>query len=138
MSGLGWGSGSTPKISARMTRAYDMHVRSVPASGSHPEGPDTVRGVAEAEAALVLNSVKVNNRAALVSAFPDRLVIVDGNGTRNIPIRELARITHKAGIRTGRLGIVTVDGEELIIRGLRSRDTPTAYQVLVQLAQDAQ
>ncbi len=92
----------------------------------------------EAEAALILNSVKVNNRAALVSAFPDRLVIVDRGGTRNIPIRDLARITHKAGIRTGRLGIVTVDGEELIIRGLRSRDTPTAYQVLVQLAQAAQ
>jgi ABC-type hemin transport system substrate-binding protein len=92
----------------------------------------------EAEAALVLNSVKVNNRAALVSAFPDRLVIVTSDGTRNIPIEDLARITHKAGIRTGRLGIVTVDGEELIIRGLRSKDTPTAYQVLVQLAQAAQ
>jgi ABC-type hemin transport system substrate-binding protein len=92
----------------------------------------------DAEAALVLNSVKVNNRAALVSAFPDRLVIVNRDGTRTIPIRDLARITHKAGIRTGRLGIVTVDGEELIIRGLRSRDTPTAYQVLVQLAQAAQ
>ncbi len=92
----------------------------------------------EAEAALVLNSVKVNNRAALVSAFPDRLVIVTSGGTRNIPIRDLARITHKAGIRTGRLGIVTADGEELIVRGLRSKDTPTAYQVLVQLAQAAQ
>jgi ABC-type hemin transport system substrate-binding protein len=92
----------------------------------------------EEEAALVLRSVKVNNRAALVSAFPDRLVIVDGNGTRNIPIRELARITHKAGLRAGRLGIVTVDGEELIIRGLRASDTPTAYQVLVQLASAAQ
>jgi ABC-type hemin transport system substrate-binding protein len=92
----------------------------------------------EAEAALVLSSVKVNNRAALVSAFPDQLVIVTSDGTRTIPIRDLARITHKAGIRTGRLGIVTVDGEELIIRGLRSRDTPTAYQVLVRLAQAAQ
>ena len=92
----------------------------------------------EAEAALVLNSVKVNNRAALVSAFPDRLVIVTRDGTRSIPIHDLARITHKAGIRAGRLGIVTVEGEELIIRGLRARDTPTAYQVLVRLAQAAQ
>ena len=90
------------------------------------------------EAALVLSSVKVNRRSALVSAFPDRLVIVDSTGTRNIPIRDLARITHKAGVRTGRLGIVTVDGEELVIRGLRARDTPTAYQVLVQLASAAQ
>ncbi|MGZ4688120.1 MAG: hypothetical protein ACXVKA_01705 [Acidimicrobiia bacterium] len=88
-------------------------------------------------AALILRSVKVNNRTALVSAFTDRLVIVDRNGTRAIPIADLARITHKAGLRSGRLGIVTVDGEQLVIRGLRSRDTPTAYQVLVRLAQDA-
>lgn len=89
------------------------------------------------EAALVLNSVKVNNRSALVSAFPDRLVIVDSNGTRAIPIGELARITHKAGVRSGKLGIVTMDGEELEIRGLRARDTPTAYQILVRLASAA-
>lgn len=89
------------------------------------------------EAALVLNSVKVNNRSALVSAFPDRLVIVDGGGTRAIPIGDLARITHKAGIRSGKLGIVTADGEELVIRGLRARDTPTAYQILVRLASAA-
>jgi hypothetical protein len=90
------------------------------------------------EAALILNSVKVNGRTALVSAFTDRLVIVDRNGTRVIPIAELARITHKAGVRSGKLGIVTVDGEVLAIRGLRSRDTPTAYQVLVRLALAAQ
>lgn len=113
-----------------------MDVRSVPRPGV-TRGGRYGAGVAE-EAALVLNSVKVNNRAALVSAFSDRLVIVDRDGTRNIPIRELARITHKAGIRSGRLGIVTVDGEELIIRGLRSSDTPTAYQVLVRLASAAQ
>jgi hypothetical protein len=89
------------------------------------------------EAALVLNSVKVNNRIALFSAFPDRLVIVDSSGTRNIPIGDVARITHKAGIRTGRLGIVTLDGRELVIKGLRARDTPTAYQILVRLASAA-
>ena len=90
------------------------------------------------EASLVLNSVKVNHRSALVSAFPDRLVIVDSSGTRAIPIGALARITHKAGIRSGKLGIVTVDGEQLEIRGLRARDTPTAYQILVRLASAAQ
>ncbi len=52
-------------------------------------------------------------------------------------MRDVARITHKAGLRTGRLGIMTVDGEELVIRGLRSRDTPTAYQILVRLASAA-
>lgn len=90
------------------------------------------------EAALILKSVKVNGRAALVSAFTDRLVIVDRNGTRVIPTAELARITHKAGVRTGRLGIVTVDGEEIAIRGLRAGETPTAYQILVRLALAAQ
>jgi hypothetical protein len=106
-------------------------------SGLSRPAPGTVPGVEE-EAALVLSSVKVNNRTALVSAFSDRLVIVNRDGTRKIPIRDLARITHKAGVRQGRLGIVTVDGEELVIRGLRAKDTPTAYQVLVQLAQAAQ
>jgi hypothetical protein len=90
------------------------------------------------EAALVLNSVKVNNRSALVSAFADRLVIVESSGTRVIPISELARITHKNGVRSGKLGIVTAAGEELVIRGLRARDTPTAYQILVRLALAAQ
>ncbi len=90
--------------------------------------------MADGEAVLILNSVKVNGRAALVSAFPDRLVIVDRDGTQTIPIRDLARITHKAGLRAGRLGILTTDGREFAIRGLRSRDTPTAFQLLVQLA----
>jgi hypothetical protein len=90
------------------------------------------------EAALILSSVKVNGRAALVSAFTNRLVIVDGSGTRVIPIGDLARITHKSGLRCGRIGNVTGDAEELVIRGLRARDTPTAYQVLVRLALAAQ
>jgi hypothetical protein len=94
--------------------------------------------VGDEAAALILNSVKVDRRAALVSAFTDRLVIVDRDGTRTIPFREVARITHKAGIRAGRLGVTTVDGEHLEIRGLRSRDTPTAFQLLVRLASDAQ
>ena len=85
--------------------------------------------MADEDAVLILNSVKVNGRAALVSAFPDRLVIVDRDGTHTIPISDLARITHKNGVRSGRLGVVTVDG-----RGLRSRDTPTAFQLLVRLA----
>ncbi len=90
------------------------------------------------EAALILNSVKVNGRAALVSAFTNRLVIVDSRGTRVIPIGDLARITHKSGVRAGRIGIVTVEGEELAIRGLRAGDTPSAYQILVRLALAAQ
>jgi len=90
------------------------------------------------EAALILNSVKVNGRAALVSAFTNRLVIVDRNGTRVIPMGDLARITHKSGLRSGQLGITIVDGEELVVKGLRARDTPTAYQVLVRLALAAQ
>lgn len=90
------------------------------------------------DAALVLQSVKVNGRTALVSAFTDRLMIVTGDGTRTIPIGDLARVTHKMGVRSGRIGIVTVDGEELLIRGLRTRDTPTAYQVIVRLASAAQ
>ena len=90
------------------------------------------------EAALVLNSVKVNGRAALVSAFPDRLVVVTSDGTRAIPIGDLARIAHKAGVRTGKLILTTVDNEQLVVSGLRSRDTPTAYQIIVSLATDAQ
>ncbi len=89
------------------------------------------------EAALVLQTVKVNNRPALVSAFPDRLVVVESTGTRAIPIGDLARIAHKGGLRTGRIMITTVDGEQLVIRGLRARDTPAAYQVLVRLASAA-
>jgi hypothetical protein len=95
-----------------------------------------VPGVEDA-AALILNSVKVNGRPALFSAFTNRLVIVDRTGTRVIPIGDLARITHKAGLRTGRLGIVTVDGDEIEVRGLRAGETPTAYQILVRLASAA-
>jgi hypothetical protein len=97
-----------------------------------------VPGVEEEVAALILSSVRVNGRAALVSAFPNRLVIVDPGGTRVIPMSNLARITHKAGLRTGRIGIVTVDGEEILVRGLRAGETPTAYQILVRLASAAQ
>ncbi len=112
------------------------HGRSVRRGGTAGRGAGYRLRMPE-EAALVLNSVKVNNRIALFSAFPDRLVIVDSGGTRHIPIGDLARITHKNGIRTGQLGIVTVDGEELVVKGLRARDTPTAYQILVQLASAA-
>lgn len=90
--------------------------------------------MADEDAVLILNSVKVNGRTALVSAFSDRLVIVDRDGTTTIPVGDLARITHKAGLRAGRLGVVTTDGREFSIRGLRSRDTPTAFQLLVRLA----
>ena len=90
--------------------------------------------MADEDAVLILNSVKVNGRAALVSAFPDRLVIVDRDGTHTIPIGDLARVTHRNGVRSGRLGIVTTEGREFSIRGLRSRDTPTAFQLLVRLA----
>jgi hypothetical protein len=90
------------------------------------------------EAALILNSVKVNGRAALFSAFPDRLVIVDREGTRVVRMGDVARITHKAGLRTGRIGIVTVDGDTTEVRGLRAGETPMAYQILVRLASAAQ
>ena len=86
----------------------------------------------------MLETVKVNGRAAQLFAFPDRLLLVDTDGPRTIPIRDLARIAHKAGLRTGRLVLRTADGEELLVRGLRSRDTATAYRILVQLASDAQ
>ena len=86
------------------------------------------------EATLVLKTVKVDGRAAQIFVFPDRLLVVDTTGSRTIPIRHLARIAHKAGLRTGRIMLTMVDGEELVIRGLKSRDTPTAYQILVSLA----
>lgn len=88
------------------------------------------------DATLVLHSVKVNGRAALVSAFADRLMVVDGEGTRRIPIRDVARIDHRTGIRTGRIRVTTVMGEMLEIRGIRARDTALAYQLLVKLASD--
>jgi hypothetical protein len=89
------------------------------------------------DAALVLQKIKVNGRAAVLSAFDDRLMLVTGDGTRTIPIGDLARIAHKAGVRTGRLMITLTDGELLVVRGLRSRDTPTAYTILVRLASAA-
>jgi hypothetical protein len=49
----------------------------------------------------------------------------------------LARIAHKAGLRTGRIMLTTTDGEEIVIRGLRSQDTRTAYRILVRLATEA-
>jgi hypothetical protein len=92
----------------------------------------------EEVASLILSSVRVNGKAALFSAFPNRLVIVDPGGTRVVPMTDVARITHKSGLRTGRIGIVTVTGEEILVRGLRAAETPTAYQILVQLASAAQ
>ena len=90
------------------------------------------------EAAIILNSVKVNGRAALVSAFTNRLVIVDRTGTRVIPIGDLARITHKSGVRSGRIGIVTVEGEELIDPRAPRRRHPDGVPGLVRLALAAQ
>jgi hypothetical protein len=94
--------------------------------------------VSDDEAVLVLQTVKVNGRPAQLLAFPDRLLLVDPSGSRAIPVRDLARIAHKAGLRKGRLLITTGDGEILEIRGLKTRDTPTAYRILVGLAKAAQ
>jgi hypothetical protein len=91
----------------------------------------------QADAALVLQSVKVNGRSAWFSAYTDHLSIVRSDGTRNIPIREVARITNRIGMRTGRIGLVLVDGEQIVIRGVRARDVPIAYQILVRLASTA-
>jgi hypothetical protein len=90
------------------------------------------------EAVLVLKTVKLNGRPAQLFAFKDRLLLVDPDGGRTIPTRDLARLAHKSGLRTGRLMITTVDGEQLVVRNLRARDTPTAYQILVSLASAAQ
>jgi hypothetical protein len=89
------------------------------------------------DAALVIQSVKVDGRPCWVSAFSDHVAIIFSDDTRTIPIRDIARITHKTGIRTGRIGIVTVGGEQLVIRGVRARDTAVAYQILVKLASSA-
>lgn len=104
-------------------------------SGSSPaETRNYVARVPDDSAALVLQQVKVNGRASVLSAFDDRLMLVNGDGTRTIPMSDLARIAHKAGLRTGRLVITLTNGEVLVVRGLRSRDTPTAYTILVSLA----
>ena len=72
---------------------------------SGPSGGAAYRGaVSDDEAAsLILNDVKVDRRTALVSAFADRIVIVTHLGTRAIPASSIARINHKAGLRTGRI-----------------------------------
>ena len=85
------------------------------------------------DAALVLQSVKVNGRAAWFSAYSDHLSIVTSDGTEDIPIRRVARISHRTGLRS-RLDLAMVDGEVVSIRGLKARDVPTAYRVLVRLA----
>jgi hypothetical protein len=90
------------------------------------------------DAALVLDSVKLNGRPAKVFAFADRLLLVDADGGRTVPMRGVARIAHKAGLRTGRLVITTADGEQLVVKNLKSRDTRTAYRILVRLASEAQ
>jgi hypothetical protein len=89
------------------------------------------------DAALVIQSVKVDGRPCWVSAFSDHVAIIFSDVTRTIPIRGIARITHKTGIRTGRIGLVTRDGEQVTIRNVRARDTAVAYQILVSLAASA-
>jgi len=93
--------------------------------------------VADEAAALILQKVKVNGRSAVFSVYSDRIMIVNADGTRRIPITGIARITQKAGIRMGRIVVTMVDGEVLVVRGLRARDTPTAFQVMVRMASAA-
>jgi hypothetical protein len=91
---------------------------------------------AKQDAALVLQSVKVNGRSAWFSAYTDHLSIVGSDGTRDIPIGQVARISHRTGLRS-RLDLVLHDGEVLSIRGLKARDVPKAYRILVRLATTA-
>ncbi len=84
-------------------------------------------------AALVLRSVKVNGHSAWISAYRDHLSIVQSDGTREIPINALARVSHRTGMRS-RLNLVLQSGEELVIRGLKAKDVPRAYWIIVQLA----
>ena len=84
-------------------------------------------------AALVLRSVKVNGRSAWLSAYRDHLSIVQSDGTRDIPINAIARVSHRTGMRS-RLNVVLQSGEELVIRGLKAKDVPRAYWIIVQLA----
>jgi hypothetical protein len=88
------------------------------------------------DAALVLRSVKVNGHSAWVSAYTDHLSIVESDGTRNIPIHAIARVSHRTGLR-GKLTLVLQSGEELLIRGLKTRDVQRAYWIIVQLASKA-
>jgi hypothetical protein len=85
------------------------------------------------DAALVLRSVKVNGQRALISAYSDHLSIVQSDGTRDIPINAIARVSHRTGMRS-RLNLVLQSGEELVIRGLKAKDVTRAYWILVQLA----
>jgi hypothetical protein len=88
------------------------------------------------DAALVLQTVKVNGHSAWFSAYTDRLTIVESDGTREIPIRSVARISHRTGTRS-KLVLDLHSGDALVIRGLKPRDTQRAYRILVQLASSA-
>ncbi len=89
------------------------------------------------QAVLALTDVRVNKRKSLVYAFVDRIEIVDAIGSRTVLLTDVARITTKSGLRKGRVTVVVVEGEALEIDGIRARDTPVAYNVLVKLAMDA-
>jgi hypothetical protein len=92
-----------------------------------------VPGEPREDAALVLQTVKVNGSSALVSAYSDHLSIVQSDGTRTIPINAIARISHRTGLRS-RLNLVLQSGEEVVIRGLKAKDVQRAYWIIVQLA----
>ena len=81
----------------------------------------------------MLQTVKVNGHSALVSAYSDQLTIVQSDGTRHVPIRQIARISHRTGMRT-RIDLVLQTGEVLTIRGLKHRDVQQAYRIMVRLA----
>jgi hypothetical protein len=78
----------------------------------------------------------VNGHSAWVSAYTDHLSIVESDGTRNIPIHAIARVSHRTGMRS-RLNLVLQSGEELVIRGLKAKDVPRAYRIIVRLASTA-
>ncbi len=86
---------------------------------------------------LALQDVKVDGVKAIVYAFPDRIEIVETATTRAVSFHDVARITTKSGLRKGRVTIIGTDDAPMVITGLRARDTPVAYRVLVQLAMDA-
>ena len=88
------------------------------------------------DATLVLQTVKVNGNGALISAYSDHLSIVQSDGTRDIPIHAIARVSHRTGMRT-RLNLFLQSGEELVIRGLKAKDVQRAYWIIVQLASKA-
>ena len=88
------------------------------------------------DAALVLRTVKVNGHGAVLSAYSDHLSIVQSDGTRDIPIHAIARISHRTGMRS-RLTLVLQSGEELEVRRLKAKDVTRAYGILVQLASKA-